>query len=609
VTTRPLLAWGAVVAVLSFLLVIGTADRASGQAGFNPFFEVVLDNPEPEEPTDVTIDFGLPAKDLNFGAVVVFIPPEFGIVRGSAIPIGEPVGSLSAQATLGLINAACNTPIPVDFTFLNASLNREETVSFDDEEKEADLDPNTPGFGIRDFAEDKDDNGLDDAIDHYPEFLDRALGDAQPFRRTAGITPVAGTPVLLQLLVFDPGTKFDLIGEELDDLIPTDPTLGFPTIIVLQAIGDPDAEPEPGPITDFCTPLTSTAITLGTNMDADFDGTPNEDDTCPYQAHDRTGTHDADFDFLHSQCDPDDAENDDPALSGSNEDQDDDGVSNFADRCPLIADPEQVDTDEDFIGDECDENPQEPDGVLDLNVMPLDGTYKPTIFTVSQRDADGDGYANALDVCPYAANTGDPTIPASGDTDSDGMDVTCDPNDSLTGGGANTDVDGDGYLNRQDNCPLFPNGTEQTDEATRNQEDDDLDGIGNGCDNNPTAGDGELIQLTLDLPIVIGTGSGAGGPPSDTACPFCHRPGDEIQNHDETDEWMHCEARTGEAACGDQPTDSETPVETGDTPVATPKDEDGGGSSSGLIIGAAVIAAVVVIGGGAFMLLRRRGGA
>ena len=41
--------------------------------------------------------------------------------------------------------------------------------------------------------------------------------------------------------------------------------------------------------------------------------------------------HDADFDFLDSQCDPNDTANSDPAKSGRNEDQDKDGIDNFAD--------------------------------------------------------------------------------------------------------------------------------------------------------------------------------------------------------------------------------------------------------------------------------------
>jgi len=590
VRARQLLAWGAAVAVLSVVLVLAGTDTTNAGT-FNPFLEIQLETTEPETPSDLTVKFGIENKDdVNFGATVAFLPPEAGIVDGAAIPIGEPVGELHALATLGLINGACNTILPVDFSMQNAALPGAETVSFNDLEKEEskqgeDLnddgeisDTSSEGFGTRDFAEDKDGNTLLDAIDHYPEFIERTLGYSNPpFRRSAGITPVAGTPVLLQFLVFDPGTTFDLLGEELDALIPRDPELGYISFVLLQNVGDPDIIPEPGPITDFCAPLQSENVTYSTALDADKDGTDNEEDTCPYDPHPPFETHDADFDFLHTQCDPNDVENvEDRSQTGTNPDQDDDGIENFADTCPLVADEDQADGDEDFIGDACDEDPANPDGLIQLSVLPQDGTYNFNVFSVGQRDVDGDKWQNSLDVCPLAANTGDPSIPNDGDVDGDGLDATCDPNDDPLTGGSSTDEDGDGYLNRQDNCPLIPNGENETQEDG-NQKDTDLDSIGNLCDPNPTTGEGDLIQVTLKGEVVIGTGAGPGGPPSEEACPDCHQIG----------------------------------VTPGATEPATvePPNGDDGGSNSGLIIGVivAIAAAVVVIGGGAALLMRRGG--
>src|SRR5207247_1799373 len=84
--------------------------------------------------------------------------------------------------------------------------------------------------------------------------------------------------------------------------------------------------------------------------------------------------------------------------------------------------------------------------------------------------------------------------------------------------------DADGYLNRQDNCPLVPNGQESKDQPTGNQHDTDLDGIGDACDPNPNTPDGELPVKTLTADITIGAG-GAGGPP--TNCPDCEKPTDD----------------------------------------------------------------------------------
>ena len=43
--------------------------------------------------------------------------------------------------------------------------------------------------------------------------------------------------------------------------------LGYPSVTLLQNAGDPDANPEPGPITDFCTPLTSHNVSFGVSKD------------------------------------------------------------------------------------------------------------------------------------------------------------------------------------------------------------------------------------------------------------------------------------------------------------------------------------------------------
>ena len=568
---KQLLAWGAVVGIVSFLLVLAGTDKAN--ADFKPTIKLTLTNTEPETVGDSTLDFGIQdKKDVNFGGAVAFIPPDFGIVRGDKIPIGEPVGQLDALATLGLINSPCNQSLAVHFDFVNATTDKSSTVSFKDLELEAGQ-TSEKGFGTKDFAEDKDGNGLLDAIDHWPEFIDRVTGPVQPFRRSAGVATVAGIPVLLQFLVYNPGTTFDLPGEDLEKLLPKDPALGFPTIVLLQDVGDPQIEPEPGPITDFCAPLTSSNVTFGKVYDADHDGTDNKHDTCPYDAHPLMGTHDADFDFLDSQCDPNDN-----ADTGKNEDQDGDGTDNFADNCPLVANPDQKDTDKDDIGDACDKNPSAPDGEIDLGMNPQAGKDKFTIFTVGQRDADNDGIQNTMDTCPYVPNKGDSTLLNSGDADSDGLDAACDPNDDPINRGANTDQDADGYLNRQDNCPLVPNGQESKDQPTGNQHDADFDGIGDVCDTAPQTPDGELLVKTLTADITIGAG-GAGGPPRN--CPDCQKPGDPPEPKDQ--------------AGGTQSVGSNTPKE----------DNGGSDTTTFVIIGGAIAAAVVVIGGGATLLLRR----
>ncbi len=82
----------------------------------------------------------------------------------------------------------------------------------------------------------------------------------QPIRRSADVTVVASVNVLLQFLIFEPGTF-------IDENIPNDPELGFPSVTILQNAGDPEPEPTPGVITDFCTPLTTHNTTFAISRD------------------------------------------------------------------------------------------------------------------------------------------------------------------------------------------------------------------------------------------------------------------------------------------------------------------------------------------------------
>lgn len=147
------------------------------------------------------------------------------------------------------------------------------------------------------------------------------------------------------------------------------------------------------------------------------------------------------------------------------------------------------------------------------------GTYKFVEYLRSQRDFDTDGIENRVDSCPYQATASwNPRISdAINDPDGDGipgqdnvaiageqlLDGTgCDPT-PLT---ANTDMDGDGFSNRQDNCPLTSNAS---------QADPDADGIGTICDVVDTFGDGHLHETCSTVQVDVGS---PGTPPT-LSCP------------------------------------------------------------------------------------------
>ncbi|MEM1260119.1 MAG: thrombospondin type 3 repeat-containing protein [Bacteroidota bacterium] len=90
-------------------------------------------------------------------------------------------------------------------------------------------------------------------------------------------------------------------------------------------------------------------------------------------------------------------------------DDDDDGILDINDNCPLLANVDQTDTDGDGEGDTCD------------------------------LDDDNDGIADVIDICPLVPN------PGQEDFDGDGIGNVCDD-----------DVDGDGVPNAFDLCPETP---------------------------------------------------------------------------------------------------------------------------------------------------------
>ncbi|KAL6080373.1 Cartilage oligomeric matrix protein [Balamuthia mandrillaris] len=149
--------------------------------------------------------------------------------------------------------------------------------------------------------------------------------------------------------------------------------------------------------------------------------------------------------------------------STSISDQDYDGWADSCDNCETVANPDQLDSNNNGVGDAC-----EP-------------------------DIDEDGVTATFDNCPTVAN------PGQEDLDEDGVGDACDD-----------DIDGDGFLNPVDKCPriytstshLDPDGDDLGDECDNcpnqfnpDQWDLDEDGLGNLCDDDR---DGDTVPDNLD---------------------------------------------------------------------------------------------------------------
>ncbi|MDO8615748.1 MAG: thrombospondin type 3 repeat-containing protein [Dehalococcoidia bacterium] len=461
------------------------ASRSDGAATFDPQLSASVTDASAGAASDVTVGFDVPAWDVNFAAVVIYIPAAWHVTPGGDIPINARVGELNAEATLGLINGACATRLPVEFDMRNASIDANDTVSFLDAD----------GNGTQDFAEDGDGNGVLDGIDHYPDFISRIVPGPQPISRSAGITFVAGIPIFLQFLVFEPATVIIPIAGLTDN-----PATGYPSVTLLQNIGDPAATPVPFVITDFCSPLsvvnvsygmtradggggsgggevslrnpaaagtyTFTSVALG-QRDADLDGYENGLDTCPLAPNvgnpRETGSGDADNDGLDAACDPNDSPSDvvfgDVECNG--------GLS--------IGDAQKIARKLISLAVS-----QEP-GCAEI------GSVDGTIFG----DVDCSGSLTIGDAQKVARKLIN-------------LAVTQETGCTAIGhreAGTNSDQDGDGYLNRQDNCPLVVNG-----ESEDNQRDVDMDQIGAACDPDDTVPTGDLIPAVKTADVQIGGG-------------------------------------------------------------------------------------------------------
>ena len=272
--------------------------------------------------------------------------------------------------------------------------------------------------------------------------------------------------------------------------------------------------------------------------DDDDDGVPDEQDNCPLAAN--TGQANTDSDLLGDACDQDDDNDGDPddsdcaplnMLIHSSQAELCDGFDN---NCNGLIDEGHADFDQDGVMD-CVDDDDDNDGALDEDdCKPKNATISPLEVDVCNAvddncdgqvdegfpdfdsdlqkdcvddDDDNDNDPDATDCAPY-----DGAVSHNAAESCNGVDDDCDSQvdegfDDSNGDGqadcVDTDDDGDGVLDPQDNCPLTANPSQANSDGDMLgdacDDDDDNDGVGDAQDNCPFAVNQDQADSDGDL--------------------------------------------------------------------------------------------------------------
>ncbi len=500
-----IIAGSLIAALLLLLFLVASSSDTAYATSFDPEGSACLDDfdtidPFPAGPhandcdgdstpgvsSDITTSFILPKGNSNFGGTIGFVPAGLSPPSDAEVPNGAIVSQLLSIATLGLLDGPCSTGTLVMFVMIDATTDTSDIIK-----------PAPKGDQLEPIAVDADGNGIPDGADHYPIYLNLVLdpdfdnigpdalpGTAddvngplqppQPRSRQFGVAKVAGITVILNFLLFDPGTP-------LGDFVTVDPALGFPSVTVLQDPTVPLSQPTANTITDFCSPLTVRTTTFGLTRDNGCTPKP------------------AASEF---RCNSDDARYTGACLIG---------IAALDGGCGSVSGTT---------------NPDESDTAYRTNPSSA-STLNFVASASSQLDADNDGIENILDSCALTADPSD-TDPRSlsnpQDPDQDGLWNSCDPNPNAPSPNVQTtrpvnpcesqggkDEDEDCFNNRADNCPLVPNGVafNGTVLGPNSQTDSDSDGIGDACDPDPNTDNGHLHVACGISQVDIGGGGSA----------------------------------------------------------------------------------------------------
>ena len=231
-----------VLPLLALALLFLPGSRARSSSTFEPCAISSLASTAASAPSDITMTFGVqldPQACAPFNVaterpgqydvqkMVYFTPPQWHVAADSDIPDGTQVGTLRSRLTVGLLNNPCSIILNANFNLYEATIDRSNTV-----------DANAPGSPDRLSPMAGPPNGVPNAATKWPSYLDnvaqmQGMDLSQLVARIVGVdtTDFIGTTLVTNLLVFRPGAH---ISSE----FATDPSLGYPTVLIFQ---DPSA--------------------------------------------------------------------------------------------------------------------------------------------------------------------------------------------------------------------------------------------------------------------------------------------------------------------------------------------------------------------------------